>query len=344
VSALAFSLPPRLEAQEPAEARGLRRDEVRLLVAHRSGGAIEHARVRDLPGFLAPGDLVVVNTSATLPAALLARRPDGSALELRLSTPAPGRDPERTWIVELRRDDGPFAGARSGETLALPGGGHAELLAAFAGGRRLWLAALELPEPLEDYLAAHGEPIRYAYVPKRWPLETYQNVYARNPGSAEMASAGRPLSAEVLTELAARGILVAPLTLHTGVSSPEAHERPYPERYGVPAATARVVNAVHGWGGRVIAVGTTVVRALETVAHEDGRVAAGAGWTDLVVTPQRGLRAVDGVLSGWHEPQASHLDLMRAAAGDELLRRSYAAALEAGYLWHEFGDSHLVLP
>jgi S-adenosylmethionine:tRNA ribosyltransferase-isomerase len=228
------------------------------------------------------------------------------------------------------------------ERLALPAGATARILAPYAGVR-LWLARLDLPGPLELYLAEHGQPIRYGYVPRRWPLDAYQNVYAVEPGSAEMASAGRPFTAELITRLVAGGVLVAPITLHTGVSSQERHERPYPERYRVPEHTARLVNAVHGWGGRVIATGTTVVRALETVARPDGTVAAGEGWTNLVVTPERGLWTVDGLLTGFHEPEASHLDLLRAAAGDELLARSYEAALEHGYLWHEFGDSHLVV-
>jgi S-adenosylmethionine:tRNA ribosyltransferase-isomerase len=192
-------------------------------------------------------------------------------------------------------------------------------------------------------LAAHGRPIRYGYVPRPWPLEAYQSAFATEPGSAEMPSAGRPLTAELVTRLVAAGVHVAPITLHTGVSSPERHEAPYPERYRVPEATARLVNATRYWRGRVIAVGTTVVRALETVAGDDGTVDAGTGWTSLVVTPERGLRAVDGLLTGWHEPQASHLLMLEAVAGPELLERSYAAALERGYLWHEFGDSHLIV-
>jgi S-adenosylmethionine:tRNA ribosyltransferase-isomerase len=132
--------------------------------------------------------------------------------------------------------------------------------------------------------------------------------------------------------------------LHTGVSSLDRGESPFPERYHIPAATARLVNAVRGWNGRVIAVGTTVVRALETVATPDGTVSEGQGWTSLVVTPERGLHAVDGLLTGWHERESSHLELLEAAAGRELLQRSYAAALAHRYLWHEFGDLHLVMP
>jgi len=343
MSAPAFELPLRLEAHEPPEARGLRRDGVRLLVANRGTGLVVHSRVEELPSFLAPGDLIVVNTSATLPAALPARRRDGQALELRLSTPSPDESPCR-WAVELRLGEASFGGAAAGETLELPAGGRAHLLTRYAGSGRLWLARLELPAPLQQYLNDHGSPIRYRYVDRAWPLEAYQTAFATDPGSAEMPSAGRPLTAELLARLAARGVLVAPITLHTGVSSPEAHESPYPERYWVPEPTARVVNAVHGWGGRVIAIGTTVVRALESVAHDDGSVRGGGGWTNVVVTPDRGLRAADGLLTGWHEPEASHLQLLRAAAGDELLERSYRAALRHRYLWHEFGDSHLILP
>ena len=343
MSAPAFELPARLEAHEPPEARGLRRDQVRLLVAHRGSGSIVHTRFDELPSLLAPGDLLVVNTSATIPAALPAELADGTSLELRLSTASPMHARDH-WIVELRLGDAPFRGAGAGDTLSLPAEGRAELVARYASSERLWLARLGLPEPVECYLAHHGHPIRYRYIERAWPLAAYQNAYALEPGSAEMPSAGRPLTAELVTRLAARGILIAPVTLHAGVSSPERHEPPYPEPYRVPAETARLANAVRGWGGRLVAVGTTVVRALESVAQPGGELSAGAGWTNLVVTPERGLWAVAGVLTGWHEPEASHLQLLRAAAGDELLERSYAAAVRHGYLWHEFGDSHLVLP
>jgi S-adenosylmethionine:tRNA ribosyltransferase-isomerase len=344
MSAPAFELPPRLEAHEPPEARGLARDEVRLLVATRHDGRIAHARFRDLPDFLAPADLLVVNTSATLPAALAARGCDGAELELRLSTPAPHRPPDRWWIVELRRRSEPFRGGTAGETIRLAAGASAQLVAPFASSARLWLARLDLPEPLLPFLERHGRPIRYRYVPEEWPLDMYQTVFAAEPGSAEMASAGRPFTHELVTRLVAHGVLIAPVTLHSGVSSPERSEPPFPERYRVPAETARLVNAAHEWGGRVVAVGTTAVRALETVAAHDGRVCSGSGWTRLVLGSERGLRTVDGLLTGWHEPEASHLDLLRAAAPGELLSCSYGAALEHGYLWHEFGDSHLILP
>lgn len=342
MSALAFELPARLEAHAPPEARGLRRDQVRLLVATKHDGRIVHARFSDLPAFLQPGDLLVVNVSATLPASLAARREDGAAVDLHLSTPAPGLDRSH-WVVELRREGKPAA-AKEGERLRLPGGAAATIRGRYASGGRLWLARLDVSGAVEDLLARHGRPIRYRYVEEDWPLAAYQNVYALEPGSAEMPSAGRPFTPELVTRLVARGILVAPITLHTGVSSPERHEPSYPERFRVPAATARLVGAVRGWAGRVVAVGTTVVRALESAADADGSLAAAEGWTDVVVTPERGVRTVDGLLTGWHEPAASHLELLRAVAGDELLERSYAEALARGYLWHEFGDSHLILP
>jgi len=346
MSALAFRLPERAHAHEPPEARGVARDEVRLLVAAREAATVEHARFRDLPGYLRPGDVLAVNASATLPAAVPARLPGGAEVELRFATAAPDLDRGSWWIVELRSAGGasPFAGARAGETLTLPGAATVELVAPYAGGARLWLARVRARTALHEYLARHGHPIRYGYVPAEWPLAAYQTAFATQPGSAEMPSAGRPFTPELIARLVSAGVHVAPLVLHTGVSSLERGEAPYPERYAVPEATARLVNAVRWWGGRVIAVGTTVVRALETVADEDGTVAAGEGWTRLVVTPERGVRAVDGLITGWHEPDASHLQLLEAVAGPELLECSYAAALEHGYLWHEFGDSHLILP
>ena len=153
-----------------------------------------------------------------------------------------------------------------------------------------------------------------------------------------MPSAGRPFTKRALTRLRERGIGVQRITLHTGVSSQERGERPYPERFSVSSHTADRVNAAR----RVIAVGTTVVRALETVADERGRVHPGEGWTNLVITPERGIRAVDALLTGWHEPEASHLLMLEAFAGRELLEHSYAEAVASGYRWHEFGDLHLL--
>jgi S-adenosylmethionine:tRNA ribosyltransferase-isomerase len=256
------------------------------------------------------------------------------------------RLPADLWVVELRTPAaGPFHDGRPGWVLQLPAGGTVELLAPYARSHgRLWVAVLRLPGALLAYLAVHGRPIRYKYVQGDWPITMYQNVYATEPGSAEMPSAGRPFTAELITRLVATGVNVAPLVLHTGVSSLEAHEPPYPEYFRIPGPTAHAVNDTHRQGRRVVAVGTTVVRALETVADDRGRVHPGDGWTETLITPERGVFAVDGLLTGWHEPEASHLDMLEAVAGRELVERSYAAALAEGYLWHEFGDVHLILP
>jgi S-adenosylmethionine:tRNA ribosyltransferase-isomerase len=336
-------LPPELEATRPAEARGVTRDAVRMMVARRGAGTIGHTTFSELPRLFAEGDLLVVNTSGTLAAELPGVDPDGQPVAIHLSTELPAN----LWTVELRRAGRAVFTATAGDTVTLPAGGRLELLAPYSRhpqGVRLWVATLSTPVPLLTFLAAHGEPIRYGYVQGSWPISMYQNVYATEPGSAEMPSAGRPFTPEILTRLAARGVGVVPIVLHTGVASLEASEPPYPERYRVSAATAHRINDVRRQGGTVIAVGTTVVRALETVVDPRGHVHAGSGWTDTVITADRVVRSVDGLLTGWHEPEASHLAMLEAVAGRPLLERSYAAALKEGYLWHEFGDVHLVLP
>ncbi|RPI21739.1 MAG: S-adenosylmethionine:tRNA ribosyltransferase-isomerase [Chloroflexota bacterium] len=352
---LDFHLPPHLEASEPAEARGLRRDGVRLMVTHYRDDRIVHTRLSRLPEYISAGDVLVVNTSGTMNAALRAGRKDGTPLELHIST----RLPADLWVVELRslspQGTLPFYTAEVGESLSLPGGASARLLAPYpkeqrkgtAGYQspvRLWIADLTLPTSLDKYLARHGFPIRYKYVREEWPIDYYQTVFAREMGSAEMPSAGRGFTPALLKRLKRRGVKTAPLVLHTGVASLEEHETPYEEYYRVPAETAQTVNAARHAGKRVIAVGTTVVRALETVTTEEGTVHPGEGYTKLIITPERSLLAVDGLLTGMHEPRSSHLAMLMALAGSEHLRLAYREALEKGYLWHEFGDVHLILP
>jgi S-adenosylmethionine:tRNA ribosyltransferase-isomerase len=338
MTALEFVLPNELEAREPPEARGLARDGVRLLVGRRADNSVSHHRFTELPSLLRTGDVLVVNTSATLPAAVGVA---GGALTVHFSTELPGA----RWLVELRRATGkatePYAHAAVGERYRLVGGATVTLREPYSAGR-LWMA--ELDTPVLPYLRAFGAPIRYSYVWQRWPLSYYQTVFGTTPGSAEMPSAGRPFTDRLVTRLVADGVRFAPVLLHTGVASPEAHERPYPERFEVPATTARIVNEARAAGGRIIAIGTTAVRALETAATGDGIVAAACGWTELVVTRGRGVRIVDGLLTGFHEPRASHLDLLETVAGRPLLDRMYAEAIERRYLWHEFGDVNLILP
>jgi S-adenosylmethionine:tRNA ribosyltransferase-isomerase len=341
---IAFHVPTALEASEPAEARGLARDEVRLMVTYRSDQRIVHTRFRCISAFLRAGDVLVLNTSGTRNAALPANRADGQRLMLHLSSEMPSGQ----WLVELRRltehATEPFFDAIAGESLSLPHGATVVLRKPHDARRRLWLAELRLPLALDAYLSRYGRPIRYRYVKDDWPTSTYQNVYATELGSAEMPSAGRAFTPELVAQLVARGVYMAPLHLHTGVASQEAGEAPYEERYHVPATTARLINMARAAGGRVIAVGTTVVRALETVADASGWVSSGEGWTDLVVGPQRGVRALDGLLTGLHEAEASHLAILQALAGTAHVQLAYAEALRERYLWHEFGDLHLLLP
>jgi S-adenosylmethionine:tRNA ribosyltransferase-isomerase len=377
---LQFSLDPDHEAAEPPEARAGSRDraDVRLLVSV-GEEAPQHTRFADLPRFLEPGDLLVVNTSATLPAAVDGVTDRGEPFAVHFSTALPSG----LWLVELRDPDPagsrPHPGFVAGRRVDLPGGAVLDLVGRWHASRRLWLAVFRPPAAgpgtVAAWLGRHGRPIRYRHVPRDWPLDAYQTAFAVDPGSAEMPSAARALTPEVATRIVARGVGITPITLHTGVSSLEGHEAPYPERVRVPAVTAERVNATRRPGpdgrrpGRVIAVGTTVVRALEAAWHPTG---AGAGepaddgsgaqprrdpatgadgevrpldrWTDVVITPERGVRAVDGLLTGWHEPEASHLLMLEAVAGRPALAAAYRAAVDEGYRWHEFGDAHLILP
>lgn len=341
---LSFELPPELEASEPPEARGLTRDAVRMMVSRVGTGEVAHSTFSTLPAFLDEGDLVVVNTSGTIPAAVDASGSDGVALVVHLSTWMA----DSHWVVEPRRlvagSTERWSGSPPPRRLTLPGGASMVLESPYGAGGRLWTADMQVPGRMLTWLTVHGRPIRYRHVPWHWPLSMYQNVYATEPGSAEMPSAGRPFTAEVVTRLVAKGVGVAPVVLHTGVASLEAAELPYPERLRVPASTAERVNAVRHAGRRVVAVGTTVVRALETAAGPEGRARAVDGWTDVVVTPERGLALVDGLLTGWHESASSHLLLLEAIAGRRRLESWYAQALAEGYLFHEFGDVHLILP
>jgi S-adenosylmethionine:tRNA ribosyltransferase-isomerase len=324
-------------ATAPPESRGLRRDGVRLLVATPDG--LMETGFRDLAGHLEPGDLVVVNTSATLAAAVDGTRDDGTPVTVHFS----GRREDGTWTVEVRpRVDahGPVPDVRVGEVLQL----HEAALRIEGtppGQHRLHRARLD--HSALELMWDHGRPIRYSYVPHTWPLTAYQTVFARDPGSAEMPSAGRPFTPEVVLDLSRRGVLMAPVTLHTGVSSQEEGEPPQAERYRVPATTASLVNHVRRTGGRIVAVGTTVTRALESAVH-NGAVSAAHGWTDLVLGEQHPARVVNGLISGWHEPGASHLALLRAVAGEQLVAAAYDEAARRGFLWHEFGDSCLLLP
>lgn len=344
---LDFTLPPELEATEPPEARGLSRDAVKLMVSYPADDRVLHTRFHCIADYLNAGDVVVINTSGTLNAAFAAQRADGKAFAVHLSTHLPSGE----WVVEIRLPDGgatqPYPDAQVGEAYHLSGGGTITLIEPYSvprdGTVRLWRADLKLPMTLDSYLKHYGNPIHYRYVPQLWDSRYYQTVYITEMGSAEMPSAGRAFTPEIITQLVAKGVLIVPILLHTGVSSMEEHEPPYAEYFRVPEVTAHTINMAHEYGGRVIAVGTTVVRSLETVADTNGLVHAGEGWTETIITPQRGVSVVDGLLSGLHEPKATHLAMLEALAPRSHLAKAYAEALDHRYLWHEFGDLHLIL-
>ena len=342
-----FSSPEDRTATEPPELRGLGRDGVRLMIA--TAGDIKHTVFSGLTDHLRPGDVLVVNTSATVPGQLDGRR-NGSAVVVHVAN----RLPDGTRVIELRSPPGaatPVLDGQSGERIALPAGGVLELIAPYPRpessptgvGNRLWRGKLTVPDTLSIYLREHARPISYGYLNGSFPIPAYQTIFAVHPGSAEMPSAARPFSAELVARLVANGVIFAPITLHTGLSSQDAGEAPQPEWFEVGETAAHLVNSSKARGGRVIAVGTTATRAIESAAQPDGTVAAASGWTDLVISPERAVRVVDGLITGWHNPEASHLLLVEAVAGAELTQGAYDAAVAERYLWHEFGDSALFL-
>ncbi len=353
-----FRSPVDLTADAPPEARGESRDSVRLLVATPDG--IRHSTFRHLDRFLHAGDVLVINTSATVPGQLDARRPARRTSPRELThqpvvVHVANRLADGSRVVELRTAPDasePILDASQGERLILAGGGAVTLLQPYPhdgsspGGRgnRLWRARVDVDEPLAEYLGRVGRPISYGYLRERYRIEHYQTVFALHPGSAEMPSAGRPFTPDLVTRLVATGVVFAPITLHTSVSSQEAGEGPLAEWFRVSAESAGLINAARSAGRRVIAVGTTATRAVESAADPDGFVRSSTGWTEIVISSLRPIRTIDGLITGWHDPEASHLLLVEGVAGPELTQQGYDAAVDHRYRWHEFGDAGLFLP
>jgi len=343
-----FTLPDELSAREPPERRGLGRDKVRLLVVERESGDVRHLEFERLAEFLRQGDLLVFNSSRTLPASLEACcSSHGPCLQVRLAQHLP----DDTWLALLVCKAGdPFGcGLRAGMQLEFSQDLTGEVFDRDARIPRLWkIRFSKTGTELIDLIYRIGQPIRYEYVSAPWDLDYYQTVYAKEPGSAEMPSAGRAFTWKMLFELRRAGIDFAYLVLHTGLSSylDDELDRVHPaseEEYFLSEAAAAKINATRERGGRVIAVGTTVVRALETIAETSGRVQSAHGYTRLHIAGGHELKTVDGLLTGLHEPEASHLDLLSAFAAAEKIHAAYHEAVEQRYLWHEFGDLNLII-
>ena len=325
----------------------------RLLHIDPGRGAWEDRRLADLAERLRAHDLLVVNDAATLPASLHGQTAGGEPVEARLIGHVDGR-----WKAVLfgggdwraRTEDRPAPPVlRTGEVLRFGEGLSAVVTAVSSEAPRL----VDLSFGREDAafwqaLYRHGRPIQYSYL--RGPLALWhvQTAYGARPWAFEPPSAGRPLTWGLLESLRRRGVAIAPVTHAAGLSStgdPELDARlPLEERFEVPPRTVEAVREALRAGGRIVAVGTTVVRALEAAAAaHSGRLEPEAGLTRLRIGPGFRPKVVDGLLTGMHEPDTSHFALLAAFAPLELLRRAHAHAEAAGYLAHEFGDSCLVL-
>ncbi|MGF1480715.1 MAG: S-adenosylmethionine:tRNA ribosyltransferase-isomerase [Cyanophyceae cyanobacterium] len=341
-----FTLPPELAAKEPPERRGLARDGVRLMVSDRTTHSTIHTQFTQLGQFLRRGDLLVFNSSRTLPASLKGCALSGPCLEVRLAH----RLPDDSWLALLLCQQGDLfsCNLRSGMHLDFGQGLTATVESRDLRIPRLWkLRFSQTGTALIDRLYRLGQPIRYEYVSAPWNLDYYQTVYAKEPGSAEMPSAGRAFTWKLLFELQRQGVESVHILLHTGLSSYmddelDAQHLASEEEYCISQAAARKINQTNRRGGRIIAVGTTVVRALESVADSTG-IRAGHGYTDLHINANHTLQAVDGLLTGMHEPEASHLDLLTAFLSAPRIQSDYREAVRQGYLWHEFGDLHLII-
>jgi S-adenosylmethionine:tRNA ribosyltransferase-isomerase len=345
-----FNLPAELNADRPPERRGLTRDRVRLLVLGRDTGKVTHTRFDRIAQFLHPGDLLVFNSSRTLPATLTGRlRHSRQTVEVRLAELLP----DGTWLALLLVAPPPFNGQdvpRKGLRLDFGQGLGGEVLEQDQRIPRLWkLRFSKTGTEFLDLVYRVGQPVRYRYLSAPWRLGYYQNIYALQPGAAEMPSAGRAFTWKLLLQLRSRGIESASITLHTGLSSyldndVDRQHLASEEEYWISEQAADKIRRAKTSGRRIVAVGTTVVRALESVAADSGgEVKPCHQYTRLQITAQSHLQAVNGLLTGLHEPEASHLDLLAAFVSPSTIYAAYSEAIQQRYLWHEFGDLNLIL-
>lgn len=350
LSELNFDRPEWLVAHQPKETEGARRDAVKLLVSTPNGH--HHTQFASISNFLEAGDLLVVNDSGTLPASLPAKGRLGDFI-VNLSTDYG----DGLWVLEPRQSyiqPGPLP-LNPNETVEVDNV-PITLLAPYPKLPRLWFAKFHLEnsqyKSVQELTLNVGKAIRYGYVDSEFDLAHYQTFFADKVGSAEMPSAARPFTASVVKDLEDKGIQIAAITLHTGVSSLEIESETiedavlYPEPFEVTKTIAKQINQTREQGGRIIAVGTTVVRALES-AYQDNQsrqIVATKGFTKHYIHPQKTVHSIDGLITGLHDPKASHLAMLYTIAGKTLIQEAYQEAIAHEYLWHEFGDSHLILP
>jgi S-adenosylmethionine:tRNA ribosyltransferase-isomerase len=339
-AAFDFYLPSDLNASHPPERRGVRRDYVKMMVLDRQTGNVRHDQFYQLADYLLPGDLIVLNNSRTVPAILQARQKRGTQLiedkvEIRLAR----RHDEAIWDVLIVAEE-----VCLGDILQFSTDLAAQVIHQKKGSPLKTIHFSKKGTELFNHIYALGEPIRYEYIQHEWELDYYQTVFASHPGSVEMPSAGRAFSWEMLFNLQRKGIQLEFIQLHTGLSyllddelesSPEENY----EEYHLSEDTMKKIYKTKASGGRVIAVGTTVVRALETAALTKQL----SGITNLYINENFPLKLVDGIITGFHEPKASHLEMLTAFVPQEILFNAYHTAIKKSYLWHEFGDMNLIL-
>lgn len=337
-STIEFYLPSKLNASYPPEKRGIRRDQVRMMVLNRETGERKHDHFLQLTSYLQPGDMIILNNSRTIPASLQARWESGSyeqdeKVEVRLAR----RLNHDSWEALILANS-----VKADDKLIFSSDLFASVTKANEDSPVSTIQFSKKGADLLNIIYSIGEPIRYEYINHPWSLNYYQTVFASHPGSVEMPSAGRAFSWELLLNLRQKGIQIEFLQLHTGLSYfEERHNSPTDnfEEYFISEETMERIIRTKNSGKRIVACGTTVVRAIESAARSGSL----SGWTNLYIHPNSSLKLVDGIITGFHEPQASHLDMLTAFVSENYLYEAYQEAIQYSYLWHEFGDMNLIL-
>ncbi|MCL7747900.1 S-adenosylmethionine:tRNA ribosyltransferase-isomerase [Halalkalibacter alkaliphilus] len=329
-----FVVPDHLHAFLPAEIRSNKREAVKLLVQNRQAGNVHHDTFENLSSYLKEGDVLILNNSRTIPAVIFTT----DHMEVRLARKRSSEIWDVLYLHEIE----------IGDTLTFTSNVKATVLDKCSKTPLISLRFSIAGNEFYNYLYTHGTPIHYEYLQDHWPLQAFQTVYSSVPGSIEMPSAGRALSWKMLADLQKKGVEIGFVYLHTGLSYFENDHWPdpifQPEPFHVPKETVELIHLAKNRNSRIIAVGTTVVRALESAVDTQHILQPTTGETTLHIKLNSSLYVVDGLLTGFHEPEASHLDMLSAFIDQKNLLAAYEEAIRQGYLWHEFGDMNLLLP